>query len=164
MAEYPIRTATLQGGYNGFDTGALVCDLVMLGICVWNHVCYGLNMLFLIIPLVLIAVYLILFCMLIEEYHFTEASLEIRHKIRRTVVIPYKSVFNYESSARDSFINIHQSNRVKVYYMRVGKKKVIHCMPRDVSTFVEILKWNCPEFHEDVIAKSKLEVFFNGKE
>ena len=117
-------------------------------------------MLFLIIPLALLGAYLLFFCVLPEKYCFTQSSLEIRHKAKKTVVIPYESVFNYEATAKDSFINIFQSNRVRVYY-ETQKKKVAVCMPVDVATFVETLKWNCPEFFDDQQVKTKLESLFD---
>ena len=157
----PVRKVELPGESSGLDKGALVCDLLMLGIFLWNQIRYGMDMLFLIIPLTLVGAYLLLFCVFAETYCFAETALEIQHRFRKTVAIPYDCVFNFEASAHDSFINILQSNKVKVYYTQGKGKKTIVCMPRDVETFVETLKWNCAEFHEDHKDVSKLEVFFN---
>ena len=109
-----IRRITLPGESSLLDKGALTCDLVMLGIFLWNQIRYGMDMLFLIIPLVLLGIYLLLFCVYPEEYFFTDAGLEVHHKFRKMVVIPYDAVFNYEASSHDSFINILQNNKVKV--------------------------------------------------
>ena len=159
-AKHEVRKQTFSGESNSMDWIALICDLVMLGIFVWAQLWYHMNMLFLIIPLLLLGIYLISFCVFVEEYRFTEEALEIRHKMRKTVTVSYDSVFNYESGARDSFINIFQSNRVKIYHECKGKKSVTVCAPRDVASFVEVLRWNCPEFHDDSKEKSNLDVFF----
>lgn len=153
------KEMTIRGEASGIDKGALVCDLIMLGILLWNQLRYGMNMLFLIIPLALIGVYLVLFGMVAETYCFTKNSLEIRHKFRKTVEIPYETVFNYESSTRDSFINITQRNLVKVYHTVGTKKKLAVCRPCDVESFVNALRTNCSEFHEEP-RKSRLDVFF----
>ena len=159
-----VQLRTFRGESSNSDKGALICDLVMLCIFLWNQIRYGMNMLFLIIPLALLGVYLALYCVWPEEYCFTERSLTVRHKFRKSMEIPYEAVFNYEASSKDSFINIHQSNRVKIYYTKEKKKKAILCMPKDVASFVDTLKWNCPEFHEDPKEKSKLDVFFDSDE
>ena len=158
------RQLVLAGEAGHAEKGALACDLIMLGIFVWNQIAYGIDMMFLIIPLALLAVYFVMFGLVAEEYRFAEAALEIQHRFRKTVVIPYDAVFNFEASARDSFINIVQSNKVKVYHAQGTQKKMTMCTPKDVATFVETLKWNCPEFHEEPQEKSKLEVFFGDKE
>lgn len=160
---HPIRKIAIQGESSFLDKGAFVCDLVMLGVFLWNQIRYGMDMLFLIIPLALLGTYLLLFCVYPEEYRFTDAGLEVHHKFRKMVVIPYDAVFNYEASSHDSFINILQNNKVKVYYTQEKQKKMIQCLPGDVESFVEALKWNCAEFHEDEQEKSKLEVFFDHK-
>lgn len=152
---------TLSGESSNIDKGALVCDLIMLGVFIWNQIFYEMDMLFLIIPLVLVGIYLVLFCIMTDEYCFTESSLEIRHRYRRTVLITYDSVFNFDASAHDSFINILQSNKVKVYYTESKKKRMILCRPKDVASFVEALKQNCPEFSEEKREKTKLDVFLN---
>ena len=154
------RIQSFVGESGGFDKGALACDVIMLAIFLWIQTVYQMDMLFLIIPLVLLGVYLVLFGVLPETYMFTEDSLEVQHKFQKTIRISYDSVFNYDESVKDSFINIFQSNRVKVYYMIGRKKKVILCTPKDVSSFVETLKWNCPEFYDNLKEKSSLEVFF----
>lgn len=159
-----IRRITLPGESSAADKGALACTIIMLGIFIWNQIVYGMDMLICIIPLALLAVYFVLFGLFAEEYCFAETALEIRHRFRKTVEIPYGAVFNLEASARDSFINIVQSNKVKVYHLQGKKRRMTLCTPRDVATFVETLKWNCPEFHEENQEKSKLEVFFSNEE
>lgn len=161
-SNHSIRKIKLPGESSHLDKGTLACDLIMLGIFLWNQICYGMDMMFLIIPLALLGTYLLLFCVYPEEYCFADTGLEVHHKFRKTVVIPYDAVFNYEASSHDSFINILQSNKVKVYYAQARQKRMIQCLPRDVESFVEALKWNCAEFHEDKQEKSKLEVFFNN--
>lgn len=157
-----IRLAIFQGEPSNIDKGALACDLVVVCIFAWNQIYYEMNMLFLIIPLLFLGMYLILFGMVAEKYHFTSTSLDIRHRFRKTVTIQYPDIFNYEATSKDMFINIAQSNRVKIYYMQANKKKVLICMPKDVASFVETLKWNCPEFYDDTKQKSKLDVFFKN--
>lgn len=157
------RELTVLGRVGGVDQFALVCDVIMIGIFLWNQLYYKMNMLFLIIPLVLVGIYLVMFGMVVEQYCFLDCSLEIRHTFKKTVRISYASVFNYEATSRDFFINIFQSNKVKVYYQQGRHKKVALCLPTDVMTFVETLRWNCPEFHDDTKEESKLDVFFNDK-
>ena len=163
MTTHNKKEKVLPGEASGMDKSALICDLVMLGIFVWNQLRYGMNMLFAIIPLAVIGVYLLLFGVLPETYCFTQTALEIRHKVRRTQLIAYEEVFNYEASSKDTFININQHNVVKIYYMAGKKKRVVSCRPCDVETFVEILKANCPEF--DVPSQpSCLDVFLEDQE
>jgi len=159
-----IREVSFPGEASMVDKAAFICDLIMLGIFICNQMLYGMNMLFLIIPLVLVGLYLLLFCVISEEYCFTYESLEIRHRLKKTVTIPYDSVFNYEASVRDTFINITQSNKVKVYHESLGKKRCTLCTPKDVTSFVDVLKKNCPEFHEESKETSALEVFLKNKE
>lgn len=158
------KKPVIQGESSGLDKGALVCDGIMLAICLWNQLRYGMDMLFLIIPLVGIGAFLFVFGVMPETYHFTDHALEIVHKFRKTKYIPYETVFNYEASARDSFVNITQKNLVKVYYTEKGKKQLVLCRPCGVETFVDALKANCSEFHEEQ-KQSRLDVFFNhGKQ
>ena len=142
------------------DKCALLCDCFMLAICIWNQFRYSMNMLFLIVPLTLIGIGLIIFGIVSEQYHFTETTLEITHRFRKKLVIPYASVFNYEALARDPFLFITQQNTVKVYYSVGNKKRMFMCRPKDAPTFVEVLRNNCVEFHADAQKKSKLDVFF----
>ena len=158
------KMLTFKGETGNFEKTALVCDIIMLVIFIWDQIRYGMNLFFLIIPLVVIGVYLIVFCMMPEEYCFSESVLMIQHRFRRAVLIPYESVFNYESSARDSFVNIGHNNKVKLYYQVDDKKKAVICRPRDVESFVEAVRMKCPEFCEELDKKSRIEVFFdNGK-
>ena len=152
---------TIKGEAGKTEKAALVCDMIILAVFLWDQIRYGLNMLFLIIPLAAIGLYLALFCVVPEEYCFSEDSLRIQHRFRKPVSIPYASVFNYEASAKDSFINIGRSNKVKLYYELRGKKRAALCRPRDVETFVETLIKKCPEFREEPGGKSSIEVFFD---
>lgn len=152
---------TIKGEAGGTEKAALACDIIILTIFLWDQLWYGLNMLYLIIPLVAVGLYLVLFCLVPEEYCFTDESLRILHRFRKVVSIPYISVFNYESSVKDSFVNIGRSNKVKLYYELFGKKKAVLCRPRDVETFVEAIKKNCPEFHEVPDKNRSIEVFFD---
>ena len=155
-------TLTIPGEVSKGDLGALVCDGVMLAILLWNQIRYEMNMLFLIIPLFLVGLYLSASAFFPESYCFTETQLQITHAFRRKICIPYEAVFHYDASARDSFVNILQSNWVKVYYFDGTKKKMLLCRPRDAAGFAEALRSNCPEFYNE--EKSKLDVFFDKHE
>lgn len=152
----------IKGESGNTEKAALVCDIIMLAVFLWNQIRYGLNMLYLIIPLTLIGLYLFIFCVVPEEYRFDENSIKICHRFRKTVEISYQAVFNYEAAKKDSFINIGNSNKVKLYYQVDGKKKAVICRPRDVESFVDLVKTNCPEFNEDSDKKSRIEVFFEN--
>lgn len=154
------RLLTIHGETSSADKGALVCDLLMIGIFTWNQIRYGMNMLFFIVPLVLIGLWLASFALIPEIYHFTASALEITHKFRKAVKIPYEWVFNYEASVHDSFVNILHRNTVKIYYTEDGKKRMVLCRPRDAEAFVDALKANCPEFCVEG-SDSKLQVFFD---
>ena len=159
--ETKVRKLTIRGEASLSDKGALICDAIMLGISAWNQIYYGMDMLFLIIPLTAIGIYLVLFGIIPETYCFVEGMLQITHRFRKTVEIPYESVFNYEAKSHDTFINITQSNLVKVYYLIGTTKAVAICRPRDVDAFVEALKENCNEFHRQS-QKNSLSVFFDN--
>lgn len=148
-----------KGKPAGFEIFALVCDLIMLSVLILTHIRYGVNMLFLIIPLILIGIYLVLFCVIPEEYCFLDNTFEIRHRFRRTVMIPYDQVFNYEATASDSFINIGQSNKVKIYYQVNNKKSTLICRPKIVESFVDVLKLKCPIFN--IKNENSLNAFFD---
>lgn len=156
------KPLTLRSEVSSADVGALVCDVVMLAIFLWNQLYYGMDMLFLIIPLALIGVYLAVFCVVPEAYCFAESALEITHPLRKTVRISYETVFNFDAVAHDSFVNILQGNRVKLYHT-VGKtKKLTICRPRDIIKFTDMLKQNCPEFQTEATQRNRLEVFFEN--
>lgn len=153
----------LKGESGSFEKIAMVCDVLMLAILLWNQLYYKMDMLFLIIPLVLIGVYLVLFGVTAESYRFTADRLEILHPLRKTVSIPYDAVFNFDTTVHDSFINITQGNKIKLYYT-VGKtKRLTICRPRDIMTFADMLKQNCPEFHTEEPKSNRLDVFFENK-
>ena len=154
----------LAGETNAADKGVLFCDLLMIGIFTWNQLRYGMDMLFLIIPLALIGVWIAVFALIPEDYRFAESDLEIIHKFQKTQKISYERVFNYDAKSRDSFINILRRNTVKVYYYTSKeKKRVVICHPRDVETFVEALRERCPEFHKEE-HNSSLQVFFDHRD
>lgn len=140
----------------------LICDLVMLSIFLWDHFVYGLDLLFLIIPLALIGLWLIFFCIFPETYRFAEEELYIIRKFQKTVAISYASVFNFDAVSRDGFINLLRSNQVKVYYTQEKKRRAFICTPQDVEGFVETLKTNCPEFDLPEQEESRLNVFFEN--
>lgn len=153
----------LKGESGSSEKIALVCDVLMLAILLWNQLYYGMDMLSLIIPLALIGAYLVLFAVTAESYRFTADSLEIVHPLRKTVSIPYVAMFNFDMTAHDSFINITQGNKIKLYYT-VGKtKRLTICRPRDIMTFADMLKQNCPEFHTEQPKANRLDVFFENK-
>lgn len=152
---------TIKGEAGNTEKAALACDVIIFAVFLWDQIRYGLNMLYLIIPLAAIGLYLAIFCIVPEEYCFGDDSLRIQHRFRKTFLIPYVSVFNYESSAKDSFINISHSNKVKLYYELCEKKKVVLCRPRDVETFVEMIIKKCPEFREESDNKKRIEIFFD---
>ncbi len=156
------RILTLPGETNKGDIGVLTCDGIMLAILLWNQLYHKMNMLFLIVPLILVAVYLVVFELIPETYCFAEDGLQITHPVRKTIRIAYDEVFNYEASTRDSFMNLLQSNCVKVYYLAGKRKQTALCRPRDPERFVEALRQNCPEF--EMQENSKLEVFFDKHE
>ena len=154
---------TLVGETNVADKGVLFCDLLMIGMFTWNQLRYGMDMLFLIIPLVLIGIWIAIFGLIPESYRFADLTLNVVHKFRKTLQIPYEKVFNYEATSHDTFINILRRNTVKVYYYTAaGKKRVALCSPRDVETFVEVLRAKCPEFYEEE-PNSSLKVFFDHR-
>ena len=135
----------------------------MLGMFLWNQIVYRMDMLFLIIPLTMIGLWL--FCGIFPEtYRFAEEELQITHKFRKTIMVSYTSIFNYDAVSQDGFINLLRSNRVKVYYTQGKKRRVIACTPRDVEGFVEALKANCSEFDIPEHENSRLAVFFDSNQ
>lgn len=150
----------IGGEVSRSEIGALVCDVLLLCIFLYNQIFYGLDMWFAILPLLAIGIYLVLFGAIPEQYRFAESSLEVWHLGFKIADIPYEAVFNCEAKSRDNFINLLQDNKVKVYYTAGKTKKVTTCRPRDVAAFETELKNRCPEFKEDGL-KSKLEVFFD---
>ena len=91
-----------------------------------------------------------------------ETKLKNIREVAAQVGFPDDEVFNYEASTRDSFMNLLQSNCVKVYYLAGKRKQTALCRPRDPERFVEALRQNCPEF--EMQENSKLEVFFDKHE
>lgn len=156
-----IKMTNIPGESSSLEKGALICDAIMLAVCLWNQIRYGMEMWFLIIPLVFIGVFLYVSGVLPEMYQYTENALVITKRFRKEKRIPYESVFNYEASSRDAFINISQRNLVKVYYTVGKKKRVEYCRPCDVESFVDALKMNCCEFCGEA-KKSRLDIFFNN--
>lgn len=157
-SDAPLR---ISGEIGRGELGALVCDVLLLGVFLYNQLFYGLDMWFLILPLLAIGLYLALFGVIPEKYLFTETSLEIWHLFYKAAVIPYEAVFNLETSERDSFVNLLQDNKVKIYHTAGRAKRLTICRPQNVVAFAEELKKRCPEFEEDG-QESKLDIFFKG--
>lgn len=149
----------ISGEVGRLEIGAVVCDVFILGVFIYDQIFYGMNMWFLILPLIVIGLYLVLFGIVPDRYHFTETSLEIWHFSNKIANISYGAVFNLEVIARDGFANLLQENKVKVYHTTGKSKKLTVCKPCDVYTFEKELKKRCPEFVEDT-QNSKLDVFF----
>lgn len=154
----------IKGESGNTEKAAFVCDVIMLTVFMWIQIRYRMNMLYLIIPLILIGLYLFFFCIIPEEYCFTEDSIRIFHRFRKAVEIPYETVFNYEVTKNNSYINIGLNNKVKLYYQINKKKKALICRPRNVESFVDLVIKNCPEFHEDSDNKKRIEVFFDNND
>ena len=153
----------MQGEPGSTETCALVCDVLLLAMFLWNQLCYGMNMLLLIIMLLLIGVYLAIFGVIPEAYRFADRGLEIVHPLRKSVWIPYEAVFNFDATIHDSFINLLQGNKVKVYHIDGKTKKATVCRPRNAGAFVDVLKQKCPELHTDANANHRLETFFENE-
>ena len=153
------RDLVIKGEVGRLEIVAAVCDVFMLSIFLYNQIFYGINMLFLIIPLIVIGLYLLFFGIIPEKYRFTDTSLEIWRISNKTATIFYDQVFNLEVTARDGFVNLLQDNKVKIYHTAGKSKRSTICKPRDVDNFAKELKKRCPEFAEDG-QNSKLEVFF----
>ena len=153
---------TFKSKPNPSDIVALVCDVIMLLIFLWNQLRYGMNMLFLIIPLALIGALFAFFVIKPPEYRFTEESLEISRWFLKPVAVSYESVFNYDADARDSFINSGFGGRVKLYYESKGKKAALICRPVDPRGFEDALKARCPGLSDD-IPSGRRDVFFKEK-
>lgn len=150
----------LAGETSFSDKGVFVCDLLLLGVFIWNQFIYKMDMILLIIPLLLIAIWIAVFALTPENYCFTDSSLEITHKFRKTLQISYENVFNYDASTRDKFLNILQKNEVKVYYYTAtGNKRAVLCSPKNVGAFIEMLWEKCPEFYDE--EHNNLQVFFD---
>lgn len=154
----------IPGEASRADLGALVCDIIMLVIFLWNHIYYKMNMLFLIVVLVFVGIYISIFGIVPERYCFSANALEITHRFRKKICIPYEAVFNYDASARDTFVNLLQSNTVKVYYTAGTKKKLMVCRPRDAELFTELLRAKCPEFQPEPGKHTGVEVFINHQQ
>lgn len=159
--EEKLNTLIVKGEVSRIDIGALTCDLIFLGIFIYNQIFYNLNMWLLILILIVVGLYLAFFGVFPEKYHFTEKTLEIRHLFYKVASIPYEAIFNLDVKGKDNFINLLQDNKVKVYYTVKKTKKMIICKPQNVFVFENELKKRCPEFEED--NKSRLKVFFENK-
>lgn len=155
-AEAPL---VIGGEVSRGEVGALICDILMLGVFLYNQIFHDLNMWYVILPLLMIGIYLVFFGAVPEKYYFTETALEVRHLFYKVVRIPYTTVFHLEATQKDDFVNLLQENKVKVYHTKKEAKRLTVCRPRDVHTFAEELKKRCPEFKDG--QESKLDVFFN---
>ncbi|MBR5236739.1 MAG: hypothetical protein IKW06_05165 [Clostridia bacterium] len=150
----------LRGEVGRTEFGAVACDVLLLGVLIYNQILHGLNMWFLILPLVLIGFYLVVFGILPERYCFTASSLEIWNFFYKVDCISYETVFNLEAKSRDNFVNLLQENKVKLYYSKGKSHRMVICKPKNVHAFVEELKGRCPGLAEDE-SESKLESFLN---
>ncbi len=155
----PNEQFTLYSQVNRTDTAALICDVFLLCVFIIDQIFYGLDMWFVILPLVLIGLYLLLFGVFPEKYIFTRESLDICNLVYKTASIPYKNVFNMEATGKDGFVNLLRQNKVKVYYTSGNSKKLSVCRPRNVDEFTDKLKKRCHEFDDDW-QDTDLKVFF----
>lgn len=152
------NSKTVFHGVTGFiDKISFACSTFALAIFLYDQFSANINMWLLIIPMALIEAYLLLFCLLPEDYCFTSESLEIRHRFRKVMSIPYDSIFDSDSERRDSSLNITQSNGVKVYFETGNKKRVKLCRLREVDLFVELLQEKCSVLKEELESKTEIE-------
>lgn len=152
------KSETVFHGVAGsIDKVAFVCNTFVLVIFLYDQFFANMNMWMLIIPMALIEVYLLLFCLLPEDYCFTAESLEIHHRCRKTMIIPYSSIFDSDSERKDTSLNITKSNSVKVYYASGNKKRVKICRLKEVDLFVELLQEKCSVLKEEFESKTEIE-------
>ena len=83
MNKHPVQLRSFPGEVSGAEVGALACDLVMLGIFLWDQIVHRMDMLFAIIPLLLIGLWLLFFGVFPETYRFAEDGLQITHKFKK---------------------------------------------------------------------------------
>ncbi len=159
----PPVTCRIKGRIATSDILAFICDVVMLGLLLWIQFRHGLEMMFLIIPLLLIGLFFLFFPLTPEQYVFTNVSLEIVHRFRRREEIFYESVFNIESRKSNGLLDAFNSSAVMVYHNSKGKKRSTLCRPTDVDTFREAIYANCPVFHSGERTKSLLESFLEAQ-
>lgn len=152
----------ITAGIGYAETGALVCDVFLLCMFFYNQIFHGLNMWFVIVPLLIIGLYLTFFGIIPEKYHFTDNSIEVWQLGRKSAAVSYESVFDYEATVRDNFINLLQENKVKIYYTSGKTKKMTICKPHNVHIFVEELKKRCIQLSKDT-HDGNLKVFFKNK-
>ena len=138
-----------RGEVGRTEFGAVLCDVLLLGVLIYNQIFHGLDMWFLILPLVIIGLYLVVFGIIPERYCFTATSIEIWNLFFKVDSILYETVFNLEAKSRDNFVNLLQENKVKVYYVKGKSHRLVICKPQNVHTFVEELKNRCPRLVED---------------
>lgn len=155
---------TIRGEAPASEKAALCCTVFLIAISLWNHLHYGFNMLFLLLPLLLIGAYLVFDTFFPEEYFFGEEGLEIRQKIHKPVKIPYNGVFHLESTKRDSFFNLTERNIVRLYYSVSEKDRSVICRPVSVEPFVDAIRERCPAFRKEQEKRTQLEVFFSEHE
>ncbi len=154
-----IIQINIRGKIRPTDLVAFYCDLFMLVLLIWTQIKYGLQLLFLILPLLSIGIYLALFCLIPESYAFEIDALMIRHPFRKQKAISYTAVFNYEYAVSERFSRIKGNAQGKVYYTANGKNKMAVCLPEDGNRFSEAIYCNCPVFQEENGEKSRLETF-----
>lgn len=137
----------VSGGDIAVEVG---CGLLIL-MFAYTWIRYGLNMLFIIVPLALCAAYLGMYTLTPQLYRFEADNLTILHRFSRTQHIPYDSVFNMEYKKHDNMMNVTSENAVKLYCEKPGnkRKRTVVCNPRDVDGFVSAVKQHCPEFFDN---------------
>lgn len=154
----------ISGKADNRDILVLACDHFILGVFLWDQLRYGMDMLFIIIPLAAIAVYLIWNVLEPEQYCFTDTKLEIRQSLRHPTIILYENVFNMDVTKHDDFVNISRDDTVKLYYTKGKRKTTIICRPTETDRFIELIRTNCSVFHLDTFPKSDLDILFSKQD
>ena len=148
IGDTTVERIVIKGKVQTLDVIAIACNAAMLVLFLWIHIVYRLDMLFMIVPLTILEIYLFFFCLLPYEYVFCGNGLEIRHKLWKTQVVQYASVYDYEAHVKDEFLNVTENNEVKLYYRNERKYRMIKCYPSDVEYFVSQLKGHCSALHQ----------------
>lgn len=163
MKEGKSKTV-FRGVAGSIDKIAFACCTFVIVIFLYDQLFANMNMWLFIIPMALIEAYLLLFCLIPEEYCFTSESLEIHHRFRKTMVIPYGLIFNSDSERNDTSLNITKSSNVKVYYASGNKKRVKICRLKEVDLFVELLQEKCSVLKKELESKTEIEKIIGDTE
>lgn len=151
----------IKGKVQAWDILVVCCDIVMLVLFLWIHVIYQFDMLFVIIPLIILGGYFGFYCLVPYEYIFNTECLEIRHRFYKAQLIPYVSVYEYEMRTKDGFLHVTENNQVKLYYQEKKKYRFVRCNPGDIEMFVTLLKKRCEKLHSKKETKTRLEKLIN---